>query len=345
MRKIGWFIVSIVMLVIILPILILGGIGPGIKLIPEISKKISPVSNSKSTVHSVKMPVHLTIKVFIKNKIVTMNFEDYIDGVVAAEMPIRFSDEAIKAQAVTARTYALSKMLQFGGSGCVRHKGADVCSEIHCQAYMSKEERMKSWGAAQADANWKRLTELVGLTAGKVIAYNNKLARGVKYFSTSNGKTEDSKAVFGYSEPYLVPVSSGNEQESPSFSSTASISRKQFLSMLHQVNAGFSLKANSERIKINVIQRTLGGRIQKISIGGFVFSGQQLREAFQLKSTDFKITFLKNNVVFSVRGYGHGVGLSQWGANEMGKRGSSYQSIIEHYFTGTKVESMEALQY
>lgn len=341
MKRLGYYILIIIFLVFLIPILILGGVGPGIK-IPTIINKIPfLVPNANNTQKELK--TDKTIKVFVKNKIIEMPFEEYIVGVVAAEMPVKFDMEALKAQAITARTYAAAKMFSYGGKGCVRHPGADVCSDTHCQAWISKEDRFKYWKPAEAVANWNKIVKAVVDTKDLIISYNGKLATGVKYFSTSDGKTENSIYAFGYAEPYLVSVDSPYEEEAPSFKSQVVMSKNDFISRMEKINPQLNLTSNKLASQIKVLDFTEGGRVKTIKIGGKTFSGIDIRWAMSLKSADFNIIIDKKNVTFNVKGFGHGVGLSQWGANEMGKRGIKYDAIIKHYFKGTEINKIESV--
>jgi stage II sporulation protein D len=339
MKKIGYFIMMLVFLIFLIPIIILGGIGPGIK-IPIIINKIPFLVQDNKNMES-ELKGGVIIKVAVKGKIVEMPFEEYIAGVVAAEMPVKFDEEALKAQAIAARTFAAAKMLSFGGSGCVRNPGADVCSETHCQAWISKEDRFKSWKPEEAVANWNKIVMAVAATKDMIISYNGKLAAGVKYFSTSDGKTESSLYAFGYAEPYLVSVDSPNEEEAPNFKSQVVINKTDFISRIKKIEPAINVSSNKLASQVKVLDYTDGGRVKTIKIGGKVFSGIDIRWAMSLKSADFSIGIDKNNVTFNVRGYGHGVGMSQWGANEMGKRGIKYDSIIKHYFKGTEISKID----
>lgn len=341
MNKISHLIVILVLLILLIPIIILGGVGPGIKIPGIISRFPLIVQDNKTSNKEIKNGD--IIKVFIKskNKIVQMSFEDYIVGVVAAEMPVKFDIEAIKAQAVAARTYAAAKMFFYGGKGCVRYKGADVCSEVHCQAWISKEERFKYWKPSEAIANWNKINGAVLATKGIVISYNNKLASGIKYFSTSDGKTENSIHAFGYAEPYLVSVDSPNEEESPSFKSQVIISKDEFINRIKKINSKINISSKKLASQVKILEWTEGGRVKNMKIGDKVFSGIDVRWAINLKSADFNIKIDKKNVTFNVKGYGHGVGMSQWGANEMGKRGAKYDEILKHYFKGTVMKKID----
>lgn len=340
MRKLGYYISAIILLILLIPILILGGIGPGIK-IPTIINKIPfLVQNTKTPEDELKLGTK--IKVFVKDKIVEMPLEEYVVGVVSAEMPAKFNIEALKAQAITARTYAVAKMLVYGGTGCVRNPGSDVCSETHCQAWISKEDRFKSWKPEEAVSNWNKIVEAVTATKDMVIGYKGKLATGVKYFSTSDGKTENSIYAFGYSEPYLVSVDSPGEEEAPSYKSQTVISKVDFIAKIKKLNSKISLSPNKLASQVKIIDWTDGGRVNNIKIGGTEFSGIDIRWAMGLKSADFNLIIDKKNVVFNVKGYGHGVGMSQWGANEMGKKGTKFDDIIKHYFKGTEINKIES---
>jgi stage II sporulation protein D len=340
MKGLGYYILILVFLIFLIPILILGGIGPGIK-IPVIVNKIPfinvPNNNDNISESEIKIKVFITEK----NSIVEMPLEEYVIGVVAAEMPVNFNYEAIKAQAITARTFAVARMFSYGGKGCVKHPGADVCSEVHCQAWISKEERFKYWKPDEAANNWNKISKAVNDTKGMVISYNKKLASGVKYFSTSDGKTENSLDVFGYSEPYLISVPSPNEEEAPSFKSQIIISKTEFVNKIGKINSKINITSKNLASKVKILDWTDGGRVKNIAIGNITLKGTDMRWAMGLKSTDFSVKIDKTNVTFNVKGYGHGVGMSQWGANEMGKRGSTYNAILKHYFMGTELNKID----
>lgn len=341
MKRLGYYILILVILIILVPIIILGGVGPGIK-IPMILNKI-PFINQKNEDIENKLKEGINIKVAIKGKIVEMPLEQYVAGVVAAEMPVKFDEEALKAQAITARTYAVAKMFAFGGKGCSRNPGADVCSEIHCQAWISKEDRFKYWKPEEAVSNWNKIITAVNDTKDMIISYQGKLATGVKYFSTSDGKTENSLYAFGYAEPYLVSVDSPNEEESPNYKSQVILNKNEFTERMKKLSPDIKLNISKLDSEIKIIQYTDGGRVKSIKIGDKTFSGVDIRWAMNLKSADFSIAIDKGNVTFDVKGFGHGVGMSQWGANEMGKRGFKYYDIIKHYFKGTEIMKIEDL--
>lgn len=342
MKKIGYFILFVIALTVVIPLVILGGISPGIK-IPGIFNRFT--SEITSQTEPAKMPDDTKIKVFSvdDNKIIEMDFEEYVKGVIAGEMPVSFDIEALKAQAVAARTFAAADMISFGGSGCTRHVGADVCSDVHCQVWMSKAERFKNWDAKDAESYWAKITKAVEETKGLVITYNGKIAARLKFHSTSGGKTESSINVFGYSEPYLVSVDSPNEEDAPNFKSTVVIKNQEFINRMKELNSKIKISSKSLASQIKILNYTEGGRIKTIKIGDKTFSGVDIRWAMGLKSAEFSIKADSKNVTFNVRGYGHGVGMSQWGANEMAKRGSKFDAILKHYYKGVEIKSINEI--
>ena len=342
MKKIGYFVIFIIALTIIIPLVILGGISPGIKIPGIFNRFASEITNESE---STKKSDEIMIKVFSvdDNKIIEMDFEEYIKGVIAGEMPVSFDIEALKAQAVAARTFAAADMIAYGGSGCALHKGADVCSDVHCQVWMSKAERFKNWDAKDAESYWAKITKAVEETKGLVIAYNGKIASRIKFHSTSGGKTENSIYAFGYSEPYLTSVDSPNEENAPSYKSVVVMKKQEFINRMKELNSKIKLSSNSLAAEIKILNYTEGGRVKTIKIGDKTFSGIDIRWAMGLKSAEFSIKADSKNVTFNVKGYGHGVGMSQWGANEMAKRGSKFDAILKHYYQGVEIKNINEI--
>lgn len=351
LRKIGFAVILIIFLLMIIPIFILDGVGNGIdipKMLSEIPKSISKANNNSSD--------NIKVKVFyvVENKVVEISLEDYVVGVVASEMPAAFSEEALKAQAVAARTFVLSKTKEFGGSGCPKHPDAgqhDVCSDVHCQRYVSKDEQFKEWNSKSSTEYWNKITKAVQETKGMVLTYNGELIKDIKYHAASGGKTESSKEVFGYSEPYLVSVEGPSEDETPYFEKQVKKSNSEFIKIIKELDKQ-KLKKGEPAIKftnaalasqIKVLERTEGDRVKTIKIADKKFTGVELRVAFELKSADFKISVNNKEVIFTVNGYGHGVGMSQWGANEMAKSGKKYDEILKHYYVGINISDRSQL--
>ncbi|EYE89832.1 sporulation protein [Fervidicella metallireducens AeB] len=340
MRKVGYYVLLIVFLMIIIPVIVLNGVGPGIEL-PKIIHKITEKVPKEVEYNDKNGGPKIKLYNKAEDKIIELYLEDYLRGVVAAETPASFELEALKAQAIAARTFAVAHMNVYGGNGCARHNGADVCSEVHCQAWMSKQERMKSWDGENAEKYWKKISDAVDSTRGMVITYEGKLAKDIKYHASSGGKTENSVSVFGYESPYLVSVDSPYEKGNSRFTSVVTLKKQDFINRLKESNPSLKLSVKTLSSQVKVISYTDGGRVKDIKIGDKIFTGVDIRWAVGLKSANFTIKFDKDNIIFTVVGSGHGVGLSQWGANEMAKRGSNYSEILKHYYKGTELKEID----
>lgn len=270
------------------------------------------------------------IAVWVDGKIVDMNIEDYIVGVVAAEMPASYEPEALKAQAVAARTYTLH--LKHNG-GCSAHSGADVCTNSsHCQAYLTAEEMDNAWGGNK-EKYLAKIKEAVDATRGQEIYYKGDEIQ-VFYFSSSGGMTEDCANVYAESLPYLVSVTSPGEESYSNYYGKVTVSYDEFVRKMEDFSPGIKLAGSAD--DIGEITRFESGRVKNIRIGDEVFTGRQIRQIFGLNSTNFTVK-TTDEVSFSTVGFGHGVGMSQTGANVMAKNGSTYIEILEHYFTGVTI--------
>ncbi|MDF2674260.1 MAG: spoIID [Clostridiales bacterium] len=340
MKKIILYTVLIIFLMVGIPLIILGGIGSGIKIPGIINQLVDVIPDSPKDSSAGEV---LKIKVYDVRKVIELNFEDYIKGVVAAEVPALFEEEALKAQAIAARTFAAANMKAFGGVGCKNYPEADACSVVHCQAWISKGDRFKNWDAENAVNYWNRISNAVESTNGMVLVYNGELARYIKYHSTSGGKTEDSVNVFNNKIPYLVSVESLGEDISPKFTSTVMIRREEFIKKMRSLSTKIKISSNNLGAQIKIIDRTEGDRVKSIKIGDKTFTGIDIRWAFSLNSADFTVKVDSKYVVFSVKGNGHGVGLSQFGANAMARSGKKYDEILKHYYQGVTIEKLEEL--
>ncbi|MDF2607928.1 MAG: stage sporulation protein [Bacillales bacterium] len=254
--------------------------------------------------------------------------DDYLVGVVAAEMPADFELEALKAQALTARTFIMKRMK--GPQDSNLPGGAIVSDTVDHQVYKNKDELKKIWGA---DYEWKlnKITAAVRATTGQIITYNDEPITA-SFFSTSNGYTENSEDYWANKFPYLRSVKNPWDEDSPKFLHQKLVLKKDFEKIL-----GVSLKGNS----IGVIKsRTAGQRVKEVSIGGKVFTGREIREKLDLKSSDFTWVKKGDYIVITTKGYGHGVGMSQYGANGMAKKGKTYEEIIDFYYKDVKIKNM-----
>ncbi len=268
-----------------------------------------------------------TVSVFDKEtgKVLDYDLEEYLVGVVSAEMPASYETEALKAQAVAARSYILSR----DNSGNPDHKGADVCTDsAHCKAYLSESAAKEKWGEAWAKKYLDKIKSAVADTAGEYIAYNGEAA--VACFSAvSSGKTESAADVWGSETPYLKSVDSPGDLTYENFTDSVTVPRAEFLEKLGISSAS-----------VGAISHTEGGAVKNINIGGKDFSGTQIRSIFGLNSANFELSVNESNAVFTSKGKGHGVGMSQYGANQMAKDGKNYTEILLHYYSNVTIEKM-----
>ncbi|VYU21018.1 Amidase enhancer precursor [Clostridium tertium] len=279
-----------------------------------------------------------TIKVYItkEDKVVDIKIEEYVKSVVSGEMPASFGIEALKAQAVAARTYVAAKR----GRPCDIAKGGDVCDTTHCQVYIGKEEKIAKWDGAGQE-NWDKISKAVDETKGIVLSYDKELVQYPQFFSTSSGKTENSRDVFSGDIPYLVSTESTGEEVAPRFKGELSLNISDFVEKINSKFQDAKLTVNNLSEQIEIVSRSDAGGIKEIKIGGATIRGLDFRLAIGLNSTNFQYTISNNEIIFESKGYGHGVGMSQWGANIMSKNGSEYNSILKHYYTGVELKEIK----
>ena len=284
------------------------------------------------------LPKISKVKVFItkENIIKEINLEEYVTGVVAAEMPAGFEMDALKAQAVAARTYTLAHFTESGGILCKNANGANLCDTVHCQVYMNKEERIKLWGK-DGEKYWDKIKTAVESTKGEVLTYNNSLVMEPYYFATSSGKTENSEEVFSNSIPYLRSVESVGEERAPNFKSIKIFGYNELSQIINNNYKNAKVTPTSIKKQITVIDRTEAGSVKNIKIGSITMTGSKFRTMLGLKSSNFEIVFNLKSVEIDCTGYGHGVGMSQWGADAMAKEGKNYIQILNHYYQGTVI--------
>lgn len=270
-------------------------------------------------------------------KVIKMPLEQYVVGVVAGEVPVSFELEALKAQAVAARTLAVGKMKSLGGKGCTKYPEADVCSLFsHCQAWISDEQQQKNWGR-EYEQNRNKIIKAVQETYGDIITYDSEPIE-VFFHSTSNGKTEDAGQVFSRSLPYYTVVESKGEENGPRYKQTFTFSNKEFVEIFKSRYPKSSLTSANLSSQIRIKNNTASGRVGELEVAGITVKGTDFRHLYGLNSTDFKFRFEKDNVKIDTIGYGHGVGMSQIGANYMAQKGYTYIEILKHYYRGVEVE-------
>jgi stage II sporulation protein D len=258
-----------------------------------------------------------TVRIYLTQADVyeTMSFEKYIQGVVAAEMPAAFEEEALKAQAVASRTYALGRI----------NAGSQLCDSVHCQAYRENDIDEK-------------IKDAVTATQGQVLLYKGELAAHALYFSSSAGKTENAQDVFSGTYPYLVSVDSDDEPGATHKEETLTMSIKAFGKTIKAAMADLDF-GTIKKSNIKVKSRSQGGRAAEIQVGKQIISGTALRSALSLYSTRISFSFSGDDITITTAGSGHGVGMSQYGANGMAKQGKTYTQILAHYYQNTLVSN------
>ncbi|MDD3409690.1 MAG: stage II sporulation protein D [Eubacteriales bacterium] len=259
-----------------------------------------------------------------------MPMEEYVCAAVAAEMPASYHLEALKAQAVAARTRALQ--------GCALCEGANVCTDsAHCQAFADEARRRELWGES-CGAYTERVRQAVRETAGQILTYEGKPIT-VLYHAISGGHTEDAQAVFSQSLPYLVGVESAGEEDARGCYEDATFSYEEAVRLLEPLSPG--LTADALQSTLAIATHTATGRVSTLLLGGKEIEATELRRALGLRSTWFTLSATASGLTFHQRGYGHGVGMSQVGANAMAAAGETYQRILAHYYQGTELSALE----
>lgn len=303
-------------------------------------ERVEPVASSIDMVEIVTDPdIRITVYNPEKSVIEEFELEDYVTGVVAAEMPASFHEEALKAQAVAARTFALSRMHGLYGS-TENHFGAHVCTNYkHCQAWISKERYLSAYGDEEA---YEKIKRAVNDTKNVVMTYDGILINPL-YHSNSGGVTEDVEAVWAVSGqvPYLKSVYSVDESNYNQYETMVVFTWEDIKNRLltkysqAEVQSGF----NKE---IEIMSYSASGRVQTIRIGNIEMTGPEFRELLDLRSTNLEISFPDSETVEIVtKGFGHGVGMSQCGADALGNSGYNFKEILEYYYTGIRVEEIK----
>lgn len=247
--------------------------------------------------------------------VINLNMTDYLIGVVSSEMPASFNLEALKAQSVLARTYALK----------AKQTGKKLTDTVSTQSYIDIDQMKNKWGNS-FNTYYNKIKNAVENTNEEYLSYNGNYIEAL-YHSTNNGKTESSLDVFGNYYPYLISVSSEYDKNASSYLRTINMP-------LDTISNKLGLNLNNDSV-ISILSYTDGGNIKEININGNNFSGKKVRELLGLRSTDFDISISDNNANITTRGYGHGVGMSQYGANGMANAGYGYKDILSHYYPGT----------
>lgn len=328
-------------LVLIIIVCIVTVIIPAILAIPSLEDKSGgALSESGESTKQTGLDIsrldqsdlEVTVYRTANKKVETLPLEKYIAGVVASEMPTTFELEALKAQALTARTYIVHHMLKGEKAGLP--SGAQVDDTVKYQVFKNDAELRAQWGKNYQD-NMNKIAQAVLETEGQILTYDGTPITAT-FFSNGNGYTEAAEALWKNAYPYLKSVASPWDEQAPEFEEKISISLLNFENKL-----GVKLK-NTEKVG-TIVERTPGKRVAKVDINGKQFTGMQIRELLNLRSTDFNWVLKGDAVIITTKGYGHGVGMSQWGANGMAREGKSYEEIVKHYYQGIEIASADTL--
>ena len=277
----------------------------------------------------------VTVRVSIGDgEVLTLPLDKYLWRVVAAEMPASFEPEALKAQTVASRTYTLAKMWRT----VQNHPDADVCTDINCcQAYIEPDQAAENWGE-NAQVYTAKIAAAVADTDGVAALYDGAPIQAV-FFSSAAGRTVDAVEVWGNAVPYLSGVDSPEGEEVPNYYSTVQVSAADFSAALAGANLGCDLSGPVESW-IGEIRYDEVGLSNSVVIGGAEVPTATLRTLFSLRSSSLSLEAAGDTVTFYVTGYGHGVGMSQYGANALASQGKNWQEILTWYYSGTTVENL-----
>jgi stage II sporulation protein D len=331
MKKIGYYLIITILIIVILPLAV-----------------VKSCSNKKETekpreeFRLIRSETKIKVYLHEQKKVAEMMMEEYLKGVVAAEMPAEFDIEALKAQAVAARTYAYAKLGQAKSSHEDMHIDADICTDYsHCQAWVAKEAAVKEWGSNLGDKYWSKIETSIRETENIIMTYDQKLVAQAVFHSNSGGRTENSEDVWGNEVPYLKSVLSIGEDNSKEFKTTTSIKIKDFCQKLKSEYTGIKINEKDPLKDIKVISYSDGERVKNIKIGNMTLKGTDIRNLLSLRSTNFK--FEKegtDSLKITTLGNGHGVGMSQWGANYLAKNKWEYEEILKYYYQGVELYTL-----
>ena len=291
----------------------------------------APEASAEPESASVGLDSELSFTVLTADGVETVTMSDWLPGVVAGVMPALFEVEALKAQAVAARTYIMYSM----GRETPAHPEADVCDDpACCKAHSTDEELREKWGESYEE-NMARVLEAVRSTDGEYMSYGGEVIQAV-FHSSSSGRTEDSAAIW-QAEPYLVSVESPETAEDvPNYVTSVTVSPEDFRAAVLAVHPEAEF-GEDPAFWLGAAVRDASGRVESVDIGGTQVPGTELRTIFKLRSTAFTLDYTAEGFLFTVTGYGHGVGMSQYGANVMAEDGADYEEILTHYYPGAEL--------
>ncbi|MFZ3578571.1 stage II sporulation protein D [Virgibacillus sp. DJP39] len=314
---------SLIMIILIMPTLI---VAPFINMDDQ-EAVTGELQQQSPQLEIAESPISVAVMRASSDKVEDVPLENYVAGVVASEMPANFEKEALKAQTLAARTYVVAHMLHQPK----KESKIAITDTVQHQVYKDEQELRRIWGT---DYDWKmsKIIEAVEATQGEIITYKDKPITPT-FFSTGNGYTENSEDYFKSKFAYLRSVESPWDKESPKYLDQVTIPIK-------EVEKKLQLEIPSKKTLSLKASRTEGHRIDQLSIGNKTFSGREVRKKLDLRSSDFTIEKKNDHLIFTTKGYGHGVGMSQYGANGMAKEGKSYKEILTYYYKGVEISKV-----
>lgn len=344
MKKVLIYIASFILLFFIFPAICT--ITPSKEVSQEISDNTNEatenqIQEEKTSEVNYDYQKYKTIKLLHTDtgKVEELNIDEYLYGVVSSEMPASYEVEALKAQAVVARTYTIYQAMNNSG----KHENADICDNYACcQAWISKEERLAKWATEEAESNWNKIVDAVNSTSGKIITYEGNPINAF-FHANSGGVTESSLNIWGGVDyPYLKSVETAGEDGYTQYSSEVKLTKEELLNKIKEKYPDCVIDFTQQDC-IKILEYTTSGRVKTIKFGNKEIAGTEARTLLGLKSTNFNVIIEGENVVFSVIGYGHGVGMSQTGADALAKSGSNYEEIIKHFYTNVEIIEVNSL--
>lgn len=308
----------------------------------EIKQVASKTDNSSNTEEeSTKIQTdseenEITISVSVNGETREMDLEDYVAGVTAAEMPASFPLEALKAQAVAARTFAQSKREEKSQNA---HPDADVCDDFtHCAAYLDLDTQAEEQWGSEAEEWTKKLKQAVSETSGQIVVYNGSPITAV-FHAASSEETESAVDVWGSDVPYLVSVDSSGDDACPDYISSVTFGAEEFRQKMLTKYEDINL-TGLPSTWFTSFKRADSGHVLTCKVGGVTAKGTTLRTLLGLRSTNFTVSTTDTSITFETTGYGHGVGMSQYGAKAMAESGSTCEEILTHYYSGTEISKI-----
>jgi len=348
MKKFVDYVFLMTMVIVLLPLIIVRGCSTvAEELIPIDDGGFLPPEEDAGKEEGEEEVLYLDVYIASEDEVKKMSLEEYLLGVVAAEMAANFEIEALKAQAVAARTYAYGRMKKmYAANGADVHKGGDICTDPgHCQAWISKDDALKKWGESNGQKNWDKIKRAVDETKDIVILYENKVINPL-YHANSGGATENSENVWeGVEVPYLKSVKSEGEDACSDYEVVTAFKQEDFISAIKSEIPDLKIEGENIIDEIEILNRTDSERVDKIKVGDVTLKGTDFRRILDLRSTNFSIEEGEDGEINIITiGHGHGVGMSQWGANHLAKNGKDFEEIIKYYYKGVTLEHIQNLE-